>query len=123
MPDRRLTRGFAPAAQAVAVAALGVVIVWMMYLARDVLLLIYVSVLLAIGFGPVVHAIEHQQVVPVGKRLPRWLAILIVYVLIVGTITVVGFLVIPPLLMAAFRHAFAGMAVGTVALHPKVNTR
>ena len=86
MPDRRLTRGFAPAAQAVAVAALGVVIVWMMYLARDVLLLIYVSVLLAIGFGPVVHAIEHQQVVPVGKRLPRWLAILITS----GTTSVAG---------------------------------
>jgi len=101
LPDRRLTRGFAPAAQAVAVAALGVVIVWMMYLARDVLLLIYVSVLLAIGFGPVVHAIEHLQVVPVGKRLPRWLAILIVYVLIVGTITIVGFLVIPPLVTQA----------------------
>jgi predicted PurR-regulated permease PerM len=96
-----LTRGVAPAAQAVAVAALGVVVVWTMYLARDVLLLIYVSVLLAIGFGPVVHAIEHQQVVPVGKRLPRWLAILIVYVLIVGTITIVGFLVIPPLVTQA----------------------
>ena len=101
MPDRRLTRGFASAAQAVAVAALGVVILWMMYLARDVLLLIYVSVLLAIGFGPVVHAIEHQQIVPVGQRVPRWLAILIVYVLIVGTITIVGFLVIPPLVTQA----------------------
>jgi predicted PurR-regulated permease PerM len=101
LPDRRLTRGFAPAAQAVAVAALGVVVVWMMYLARDVLLLIYVSVLLAIGFGPIVHAIEHQQVVPVGKRLPRWLAILAVYVLIVGTVITVGFLVIPPLVTQA----------------------
>lgn len=98
MPDRRLTRGFAPAAQAVAVAALGVVVVWTMYLARDVLLLIYVSVLLAIGFGPIVHAIEH---VPVGKRLPRWLAILAVYLLIVGTVTTVGFLVIPPLVTQA----------------------
>jgi predicted PurR-regulated permease PerM len=78
-------------------AALGVVVVWTAYLAREVLLLIYVSVLLAIGFGPVVHAIEHQQVVPVGQRLPRWLAILAVYVLIVGTLIVVGFLVIPPL--------------------------
>jgi predicted PurR-regulated permease PerM len=101
LPDRRLTRGIAPAAQAVAVAALGVVVVWTMYLARDVLLLIYVSVLLAIGFGPIVHAIEHQQVVPVGKRVPRWLAILAVYVLIVGTVITVGFLVIPPLVTQA----------------------
>ena len=92
------TRGVAPAAQAVAVAALGVVVVWTLYLARDVLLIIYISVLLAIGFGPLVHAIEHQQVVPVGQRLPRWLAILIVYVLIVGTLTIVGLLVVPPLI-------------------------
>ena len=68
MPDRRLTSGFAPAAQAVAVAVLGVIVAWTLYLARGVLLLIYVSVLLAIGFGPIVHAIEHQQVVPVGQR-------------------------------------------------------
>jgi predicted PurR-regulated permease PerM len=101
LPDRRLTRGFAPAAQAVAVAALGVFVVWTLYLARDVLLLIYISVLLAIGFGPIVHAIEHQQVVPVGKRVPRWLAILAVYVLIVGTVITVGFLVIPPLVTQA----------------------
>ena len=71
-----MSRGFGPPAQAVAVAALGVVIVWTLYLARDVLLLIYVSGLLAIGFGPIVQAIEHQQVVPVGQRVPRWLAIL-----------------------------------------------
>jgi predicted PurR-regulated permease PerM len=101
LADRRLTRGFAPAAQAVAVAALGVVVVWTLYLARGALLLIYVSVLLAIGFGPIVHAIEHQQVVPVGQRLPRWLAILVVYLFIVGTLTVVGFLVIPPLVTQA----------------------
>jgi len=101
LPDRRLTRGFGPPAQAVAVAALGVVIVWTLYLARDVLLLIYVSGLLAIGFGPIVQAIEHQQVVPVGQRLPRWLAILVVYLLIVGTLIVVGFLVIPPLVTQA----------------------
>ena len=82
-------------------AALGVVIVWTLYLARDVLLLIYVSGLLAIGFGPIVQAIEHQQVVPVGQRLPRWLAILVVYLLIVGTLIVVGLLVIPPLVTQA----------------------
>jgi predicted PurR-regulated permease PerM len=107
LPDRRLTRGIAPAAQAAAVAALGVVVVWTLYLARDVLLLIYVSVLLAIGFGPIVHAIEHQKTVPIEGRLPRWLAILVVYLLIVGTLTVVGFLVIPPLVTQARALATA----------------
>jgi predicted PurR-regulated permease PerM len=101
LPDRRDSRGFAGAAQLVAAAALGVVLVWTLYLAREVLLLIYVSVLLAIGFGPVVHAIEHQQVVPVGQRLPRWLAILVVYVVIVGSLIIVGLLVAPPLVEQA----------------------
>ena len=50
------------------------------FVARDALIIIYVSALVAIGFGPVVRAIEHQTLVPVGTaRLPRWLAILVVY--------------------------------------------
>jgi predicted PurR-regulated permease PerM len=69
-----------------------------MYLARNALLIIYVSGLLAIGFGPVVRAIEHQTVVPVNtRRLPRWLAILAVYIVIFGALTMVGLLVVPPL--------------------------
>lgn len=85
-------------ARAVAITALAVVFLWALYVARYALLIIYVSMLLAIGFGPVVHAIEHQTLVPmVTRRLPRWLAILIVYVVIVGALTVVGLLVIPPL--------------------------
>jgi predicted PurR-regulated permease PerM len=59
-------------------------------------------VLLAMGFSPLVRAIEHQTVVPVGtKRLPRWLAILVVYMAIVGVLTVVALLVIPALVNQA----------------------
>ena len=47
------------------------------YLVREVLLLIYVSGLFAIGFSPIVRLIERQKVLPIGtKRFPRWLAIL-----------------------------------------------
>ncbi len=95
----------APAAASISkflgLAALGAAVVWAAYLARDALLVIYISVLLAIGFGPVVHAIEHQKTIPVARRLPRWLAILIVYVAIVGTLTLVGLLVVPPLVSQA----------------------
>ncbi|HEY7057290.1 MAG TPA: hypothetical protein VH458_12230, partial [Vicinamibacterales bacterium] len=57
-----------------------VAIVWALFLARDVLLLIYVSSLLAIGFTPMVRLIERQSVLPIGsKRFPRWLAILVLY--------------------------------------------
>ena len=59
--------------------ALAVVIMSALFVARDALILIYISALVALGFGPVVRAVEHQQLIPVGKRLPRWLAILVVY--------------------------------------------
>ena len=82
----------------VALMALAAVVLWALYLARNALLIIYISGLLAIGFGPVVRAIEHQTVVPViTRRLPRWLAILVVYIVIVGALTMVGLLVVPPL--------------------------
>lgn len=91
----------AGAARVVWSTALAVVILWAMYLARDALLIVYISGLLAIGFGPVVHAIEHQALVPVARRLPRWFAIFVVYVVIVGVLTVAGLLVLPPLVVQA----------------------
>ena len=97
MADRR-RRTASAVSQAFAVIAVGVAIVWALFLARGALLLIYISMLLAIGFSPIVYAIEHQTAVPIGKRLPRWLAILIVYVTLVGILTVIGLLVIPPLI-------------------------
>jgi predicted PurR-regulated permease PerM len=103
LPDRRDSgRGVAATARAFAIVALGVVVLWILYQAREVLLIIYISVLLAIGFGPFVHAIETQTVLPVGtKRLPRWFAILVIYLMIVGALIGVGLLVIPPLLVQA----------------------
>jgi predicted PurR-regulated permease PerM len=78
--------------------ALAVIIVWSAYLVRDVLLLIYVSGLLAIGFSPIVRLIERQKVLPIGtQRFPRWLAILLLYMVILGTLTGIGFLIVPPL--------------------------
>lgn len=77
---------------------LAAVIVWAAYLVRDVLLLIYISGLLAIGFSPIVRLIERQRMLPVGtRRLPRWFAILVLYVFILGTLTGIGFLVVPPI--------------------------
>jgi predicted PurR-regulated permease PerM len=101
LPDRR-ERTASTVAEAVAVAAIGVALVWALYLARGALLIIYISVLLSIGFAPVVHAIEHQKKIPIGtRRFPRWLAILVVYVVIVGSLIVIGLLVVPPLISQA----------------------
>src|SRR5207237_4011857 len=48
------------------------------------------------GLGPLVHRIE--QTVPTGARaLPRWLAILIIYLVVIALLTISGLLVVPPL--------------------------
>ncbi len=79
--------------------ALAGIILWAAYLVIDVLLLIYISGLLAIGFSPIVRLIERQKVLPIGtRRFPRWLAILILYVAIIGTLVGIGFMVMPPLI-------------------------
>jgi predicted PurR-regulated permease PerM len=80
----------------VAVVA-GIVAVWALYLVRQMLVLIYVSVLLAIGFSPLVRLIERLSALPIGTRIPRWLAILIVYFTILGAVGVIVVIVVPPL--------------------------
>jgi predicted PurR-regulated permease PerM len=86
----------------IAMTALAVVVLWSAYLVRGVLLLLYISGLLAIGFSPIVRIIERQKLLPIGtRRFPRWLAILILYLAILGALTTVGALVFPPL----FRQA------------------
>jgi predicted PurR-regulated permease PerM len=82
---------------AIWMTALAAVILWSAYIVRTALLLIYVSALLAIGFSPIVRLIERQKLLPIGTRIPRWLAILVLYLAILGTLTAVGFMIWPPL--------------------------
>ena len=93
--------------------ALAVVLLWAAYLVRDVLLLIYMSGLLAVGFSPIVRLIERQRFLPIGtRRFPRWLAILVLYLFIIGVLVGIGFLVVPPLV--ASGAAAVGRAAGDV---------
>ncbi len=83
---------------AICAAALAVILLWAAFQVRHVLLLLYISALLAVGFSPIIRLIERQQLLPIGtKRLPRWLAILVLYVTILGTLTGIGFMIVPPL--------------------------
>jgi predicted PurR-regulated permease PerM len=78
--------------------ALSVVILWTLYLVRSVVLLIYVSILFATGLAPLVRLLERQRLLPVGSRhLPRWVAILALYLAVLGVLTVVVLLILPPL--------------------------
>ena len=82
-----------------AVTALAVAVVWAAYLVRGVLLLLYISGLLAICLSPIVRIIDRQKLLPIGtRRFPRWLAILILYVAILGSFGAVLSLVFPPLI-------------------------
>jgi len=81
----------------VAITAFAGLVLVGLYIARDAILIAYVSVLLAIGLGPFVHRIE--QAVPKGARaLPRWFAILIIYLAVVSVTAVCGLLIVPPLI-------------------------
>lgn len=78
--------------------ALTSVLLWAAFLVRDVLLLIYISGVLAIGFSPIVRLIQRQKMLPVGtRRFPRWVAILVLYLIIIGSLTGIGFMIFPPL--------------------------
>ena len=85
---------------ALAGLALTVVLFWTAYLVRGPLMLIYVSALLAIGLAPLVDRVEGQKLTP-GRRLPRWAAILIIYVLFLVVVIAFGRLVTGPLIAQA----------------------
>lgn len=74
---------------------------WMAYLVRDVLILIYVAVLVAIGLSPVVNTIEAHRLPSLRRHVPRWLAILAIYVTLLGLLVGVAALVVPPLVTQA----------------------
>lgn len=94
-PDRDDTRKLIR--YAIIASILAVVLVWVLYQVRGMLLLVYVSALFAMGLSPLVRMIERQKVIPIGRRLPRWLAILMIYAVVIGALVLLGAIVIPPL--------------------------
>jgi predicted PurR-regulated permease PerM len=79
--------------------ALTVAVFWMLFLVRGTLLLIYVAALVAIGLSPIVTAIqEHPRTPP---RMPRWAAVLVIYLLFLGLLVAVAMLIVPPLIAQA----------------------
>lgn len=84
-------------ARAVVMAAIGFVTVYTLYQIRGVLLLIYISGLLAIGFSPAVHWIEQRRRIGTRRfKLPRWFAILVLYLGGLALIGILLSLVVPP---------------------------
>lgn len=82
-------------------AVAGVTIaIFALWAAREALMLVYVSALIAMGFSPIVQGIESRRG-PEQRRVPRWLAILVVYATIVAVLVTIALMVIPPLVAQA----------------------
>jgi predicted PurR-regulated permease PerM len=64
-------------------------LIYLLYLARSTLLLVFIAVFLAVALGPAVGVFRKRGV-------PRGLSILLVYLLITGGIVGVGLLIVPP---------------------------
>jgi len=76
-----------------------IIIAWALWQVRDALLLIYISALIAIGLSPLVNELERKRFL--RQRVPRWAAILVIYVCIIGVLVAIAAMVIPAVVMQA----------------------
>lgn len=82
--------------------AVTAVAMWTLYLVRGPLLVIYVSMLFATGMAPLVQKIEQQRVRAIRlRRVPRGLAILVIYATVIGLLAAIATAVIPPMIVQA----------------------
>jgi predicted PurR-regulated permease PerM len=86
---------------AVTALLLGVVCLWTLYLIREVLFVLYVSVLLAVGFSPIVARFERGYRLTTKQRLPRWAGILLLYIGLLLVVAIVFAIVVPPFVAQA----------------------
>lgn len=83
----------------ITVAFAAAVAVWTLFLVRQTLLVLYIAGLLAIGFNPAVRWLERYRLAGQRRwRLPRWAAILILYLAFIGFVVLVFALMLPPLI-------------------------
>ena len=73
------------------VTAATAVVLYLLYLVRSILGMVFIAVFLAVALGPAVDLYERRI------RMPRGLAILFVYLTILGAIVGLGLLVVPPI--------------------------
>ena len=73
------------------VTAATAAVLYLLYLVRSILGLVFISIFLAVAMGPGVDLYQHRA------RMPRGVAILFVYLTILGAIVGLGLLVVPPI--------------------------
>jgi predicted PurR-regulated permease PerM len=98
MSDREFTGRMFETVLTVAAVAIVLAAMWA---AREALMLIYVSAIIAMGFSPLVQMIERPQHNRAERRVRRTLAILMIYLTIVALVVLMFLLVVPPLIEQA----------------------
>jgi len=88
---------------AVVTLAVAVFVCWALWEVRDALMIVYISALVAIGLSPLVNTLERKRLM--RQRVPRLVAILVIYLCIIGAIVGVAILVIPAIVMQARQLA------------------
>ena len=83
--------------RAVVMSIAGVAAAYALFLLREALLTIYIAGLLAVGLSPLVRRLERGRLLNGRIRLPRWLAILSLYVTFLLTVAFILALVVPPI--------------------------
>src|SRR5262249_41863163 len=96
--DHEFTRRMLRTVLTVVVAGIVIAALWA---ARDAIMLIYVSALIAMGFSPVVRLIERPKAFAHRRGVPRVLAILAVYLAIIAAFVLISMLIVPSLIEQA----------------------
>ena len=96
--DREFTRRLL---QTVATVVAAIALVAGLYQAREALMLVYVSALIAMGFSPLVNIIQQRRGSHFRRRIPRTLAILVIYLAVVAIVVILGLMIVPGLIVQA----------------------
>ena len=81
---------------AVAAILVGWGLAWSLYLVREALTLVYLSLMLALGISPAVGWLERQPWLGNKRRTPRWAAVLAIYLSAAVALVGIYFIVVPP---------------------------
>lgn len=98
--DREFTRRMVKTVLAVTAVVIVLAALWA---AREAVILIYVSALIAMGFAPIVRIIQQPRNPSGRSRIPRAFAILVIYLAIVAVAVLLGLMVVSPLVEQATR--------------------
>jgi predicted PurR-regulated permease PerM len=86
-------------ARSVTMSIVGITLAIGLYYVRDVLITLYISGLLAVGLSPAVRWLERTRWVDGRRRrIPRWIALLLLYFVFLVFVTIIVALVVPPLI-------------------------